>query len=251
MENELKKMKLMMEKGAQFMEPDSGDKIDPFIESEFLKNMEMFEEGIQNAVQISVYDFIQKPDYALVGKIPDSKIGEELTRIMEILNDNGINLDTLCEVDDRELYRFITEELFVQEIDDMRIEGMMTCFTYEEFHPNHEYDIRNTCYDGIESYLRKDGMFMDHSFTTEALQDPLFISFREAFESFVLNELTINEIRFNTEKATADYTVDFTGVIEGSREEQHYKGNGSVELIYQYGYWYIQKVMLPETDTKL
>lgn len=45
-------------------------------------------------------------------------------------------LDFLCDVDDAEAYRFITEELMDEEIDDIRIEGLRHCFIYEEFHPN-------------------------------------------------------------------------------------------------------------------
>ncbi|NJO68093.1 MAG: hypothetical protein HC830_01405 [Bacteroidetes bacterium] len=37
-------------------------------------------------------------------------LSEELDRLMNCLNDNNIVLDTLCPVDDKELYRFITEE---------------------------------------------------------------------------------------------------------------------------------------------
>ena len=39
-------------------------------------------------------------------------------------------------------YRFITEELFEHEMDDVHVKGMFTHFTYEEFHPNHDYDLR-------------------------------------------------------------------------------------------------------------
>ena len=56
---------------------------------------------------------------------------------MNILNKNSIQLDTICDVEEREIYRFVTEELFSHKMDNMRIPGMMACFIYEEFHPNH------------------------------------------------------------------------------------------------------------------
>jgi hypothetical protein len=42
MENELKKMKLMLEHGAVFSESIDSNKLDPVIENEFLRNMEEY-----------------------------------------------------------------------------------------------------------------------------------------------------------------------------------------------------------------
>ena len=137
MENELKKMKMMLEHGAVFSGP-SGDKtLHPLIEKEFLNSVEAFENAYQDAEQVLLYDFIECPDFIPVNDVPESQISAELERIMNILNKNGIQLDTICDVEEREIYRFVTEELFRHKMDNMRIPGMMACFIYEEFHPNH------------------------------------------------------------------------------------------------------------------
>jgi len=183
MENELKKAKLILEHGAIFSE--SGEsKISPEIENEFLKNIEAFERSFHNSEQIALYDFIHRPEYTLVDEIPESAIGAELAKIMNTLHENEINLDTLCEVPDKELYRFITEELFQHEIDNMRIPGMRTCFIYEEFHPNHDYYISETCKDGIKFFMGKETQFYNYAFTRGALQEPWFKDFNQAFSSF-------------------------------------------------------------------
>jgi len=42
------------------------------------------------------------------------------------------------------IYKFITEELFDHEMDDIMLPGFVHHFIYEEFHPNHEYDYAGT-----------------------------------------------------------------------------------------------------------
>ncbi|MBK6536623.1 MAG: hypothetical protein IPG09_02205 [Ignavibacteria bacterium] len=45
------------------------------------------------------------------------------------MEENGIVLDTLCDYEDEVIYKFITEELFREETNNIRIEGMRHCFT--------------------------------------------------------------------------------------------------------------------------
>lgn len=245
-ENELKKAKLMLEHGAIFSDSMNSNKLDPVIEDEFLRNMEQFEKSFGNSERIPVYDFIERPDYNLVDTIPDSQIAGELEKIMGILNENGISLDTLCEVDDRELYRFITEELFLHEVDNVRIKGMMSCFIYEEFHPNHEYDIQNTCTEGISSYLNKEEKYYSYSFVKEAEEESWFKDFRNAFDTFSLHKLEIIDIRIDTTTARVNFYINFSAAIEGSTSEQHFSGQGYVMLVHQYDYWFINKIQFPE-----
>ncbi len=239
MENELKKMKLMLEHGASFPELPDHSPIDPFIENAFLSNIEEFEKNFHQAESIAFYDFIGRPECPLADEVPDPQISMEL-------DENGINLDTICEVDDRELYRFITEELFIHEMDNIRIKGMMTCFIYEEFHPNHEYDIRQHSTDGIRSFLNKKSDYYTTYFTKEAENDPWLINFRDSFKSFSIRHFEITNLEFDEENATVGFNINFTATIEGSTEKQRYTGKGLVELIYRYDFWCIQKITFPE-----
>lgn len=245
MENELKKMKIMLEHGAMFSDNQDKIPVDPFIENQFLSNIEAFENAYQNAEPMLLYDFIDRPDFIAVEEIPDSQISTELEKIMDILNKNGIQLDTLCDVEEREIYRFVTQELFTHEMDNMRIPGMMTCFIYEEFHPNHEYDIREHSTDGIKSFLNKKTDFYTTHFTKEAEEDVKLKHFRDAYKSFMLKHFEITHLTFDEEKSFVSFNIDFTGKIEGSTEKQRFAGEGSIELIYQYDYWCIQKINFP------
>jgi hypothetical protein len=245
MENEFKKMKLMLEHGAHFSEFPGKTPLDPAIENEFLKNIEEFEKNFHHADTILLYDFIERPDYTKVEDIPDDKIGAELDRIMAILNSNGIQLDTICDVEEREIYRFITEELFAHEMDNIRIKGMMSCFIYEEFHPNHDYDIRNHCEDAISDYFRKN--HEDHAlfFTREASESQWYNNFRDAFESFTLHSFEITDVYINNINASVSFKIDFTGTIEGSAVQQRFVGPGSAQMLLEHDFWVIMMMELP------
>ena len=247
-ENELKKMKLRLEHGAIILDFSDTKSVHPLIENEFLNSVEAFENSSRNAKPVLLYDFIERPDFIPVNDIPDSQISDELDRIMNILSENGIQLDTLCDVEDREIYRFVTEELFVHEIDNMRIPGMMTCFIYEEFHPNHEYDLRRYSLEGIEAFLNKEDEYHEMHFTTEAVESIWFRTFRDAFGSFSIQHFEITDITIREIDASISFNIDFTGIIEGSSQKQNYAGSGSLEFLYQYGYWYIQMINFPEAN---
>jgi hypothetical protein len=245
-ENELRKAKMILEHGAIFSESSDNKTLPPLIENEFLKSIEAFENAYWDTEKVLLYDFIECPDFIPVHYVPDLQISAELERIMNILNKNGIQLDTLCDVDEHEIYRFITEELFSHEMDNMRIPGMMNCFIYEEFHPNLEYDIRNHSIDGVKSFMNKKADFYTSFFTREAMEDTRLKHFRDAFKSFSLKHFEITNLTFDEEKAFVSFNIDFTGKIEGSSEKQHFAGEGSIELIYLYDYLCIQKINFPE-----
>lgn len=245
-ENELKKMKLILEHGAIISDQQGEKPIHPEIENQFLNSIQAFEDNFENAQLIKVYDFIERPDFIPVDAIADQQISTELKSVMNILNENGISLDTICEVEEREIYRFVTEELFNYEMDNVRIPGMVNCFIYEDFHPNVEYDIKNAAEEGVASFLNKDAAYYEHLFTMEVLEEPWFKNYRDAFGSFVIKFFEIISHDINGINASVKFTIDYTGIIEGSSDTQHCAGEGSVEFLYQYGYWYIQMINLPD-----
>lgn len=247
-ENEIKRMKLKLEYGADFPIDLPNTDLHPEVESQFLDNVMEFEKAFHNSERVMIYDFIGKPEYKISEAIPDSAIGDELERILEILDQNQIDVATLCEVDDRVLYQFITEELFFTETDNIRMEGWFSHFTYEEFHPNHEYDLRNSCTDFFGSFLNKDSDFFTGHLTKEASENKWFNNFRQAFNSFTLKKLEITNIQFDEISAKVLFDIDFSGVIEGSNLTETYSGSGEMNFIHQWGYWYIQEVQLPSNQ---
>ncbi len=241
-ENKEKKKKLESEHGANFFSPDSGDEINPFMENIFLNNIEVFENGYNSSKRVKIYDFIGRPQFRNVVEIPETEIPHELEKVMTLLNQHLIELSTLCEVNDRELYRFVTHELFEYEIDDVKVKGMMTCFIYEEFHPNHDYDIRRICSDFINNFIKRETQFFEYNLTQEACNDTALINFINSFSTFELIKEEIEEVIIDRDNALVVFKIAFIGTIEGSVEKQNYLGPIILKLIPEYGYWSISNV---------
>lgn len=244
-ENQLKRMKLMLEFGTNFALESENEDLPPEVESQYLDSVAQFEWAQRQSKRVNIYDFIGQPDYRKSVEIPDSEITSELNQIKATLNRNQIELDTLCTVDDRILYEFITEELFKTETDDVRIEGIMNHFIYEEFHPNHEYDITNNCTWFFESFLDLESEYYITYLTKEAEANPWFSKFRAALNTFQIDRFEITDLCFDNESASAQFNTNFTCTIEGTSERVQISGTGKIELLYRYDYWCIQNISLP------
>lgn len=149
-ENDELRSKISEEFGGMF---GGESNIPPDMENQFLKNVMAFEKQFAEGKQTTVYDRIGRPDWVPEEEVNDSEMGRVLDDLCLKLHENGLSIDAICDVEEREMYRFITEELFLETIDDLSIEGMMTCFIYEEFHPNHKYDAEEAVTDFITRTL--------------------------------------------------------------------------------------------------
>ena len=152
-ENEILKLKLQAERGALF----GGNMYDlpPEIESEFLKNVQQFEGLFEKAKMITIYECIGKPTYKSVDELKNEEIEAELKSLVELMHSKNIILDVLSEYEHSVIYRFITEELFLEQIRDMQFPGYIHNFIYEEFHPNHTIDIERTAQDFLNHWFEK------------------------------------------------------------------------------------------------
>ncbi len=262
MENEIKKIKLSLEHGADFSKfPDA--EMPPEIEGQFLDYIQQFEEQFANRKSILVYDMAGRPAWKPVAEIPDEEISAELNRLMSVLHENAISVDTICDVEERELYRFITEELFNHETDDIQIPGMTHGFIYEEFHPNHEYDIKNRCTELVHNILDKEkelqsdfsGLAKDvegrgkekkNVHTREEVVEKIS-HFRDSFSSFTIHEFTLASIAVNEAKndAIATWDISFSGTIDGSNETIELEGFCFFSLKREYDWWVIYKMDMP------
>jgi hypothetical protein len=248
-ENALLKMKLT----AEFGMTDSGGNIDPEIENVWLKNVYEFEKSFAEHKRIKIYDYIGRPEYKNIHEIPTDEVASELDRVMEILLQHNIELSTLCEYEDDVIYKFIAEELFQLEIDEIRIEGMMTCFIYEEFHPNHEYDLRNHALDFIRDLLSENLRMeffchlLEHQVEFQGSKHlvndfgMIVMMFRESYGPFSINDLNVDEISFSLETGEA--------IVKGKLcyNDSSCKHEGPFELglTLHEQWWTVCKVVLP------
>src|SRR6186997_3267141 len=94
-ENEFLKMKLMLEHGGQFGEPDEDGNTDlpPEIENQFLNSVLAFEKQFSEHKVVKVYDKIGRPqDFRPVSRIADDEIGKAWDQLNDYLNDHGIDV---------------------------------------------------------------------------------------------------------------------------------------------------------------
>lgn len=245
-ENEFKKMKMNLEQGAIFPD-DLSKQLPPEIEGQFLDSIMSFEKAFRNAKQISVYDKIGRPDFVPENVLNDQEVKESLEKIESILSQNGLNLDVLADYDDEErlIYKFITEELFNLEVDDVNVPGFNTNFIYEEFHQNHKYDLERDTLDFLNMFLNKKSNFYDEFHSKDATNHIELNNFRSRFKKLKLKLFEIKNIVYDEQNAKTTFNIDFFGKIKGNENKIYFSGKGLMTFEYKHGYWYVQKVILP------
>jgi hypothetical protein len=135
--NELLKLKMQAELGAQFhLESDMPAEL----ENMFLKNILVFHKSAENRKTINIAEKLAYPKYESADNLNNHEIKAALVELEALMSTHHIEVDYLRDYNDRTKYIFLTEELFNEEIDDM--EEIKRHFIYEEFHPDHEADIK-------------------------------------------------------------------------------------------------------------
>lgn len=246
-ENEELRKKIQDEFGGMhWSNPDSN--LPPELENEFLNHIMEFEKYFQNREITTVYEFLGKPTYKKLEDLKPEEISDELDKLYDLLYENQISLDTICEVSDEELYRFITKELFFEEKDDMRIPGMTSHYTYEEFHPNHAYDIQQHAEEFFKSYLNKNSEFYDTFLSSEAQKQDWHKSFRTTFSHFEIEKFEIVNFEYSleTEAGIVIFSCDTKATVDGSRDVFRIQGNGKMDFVFQWDFWSIDKLELPK-----
>jgi hypothetical protein len=159
-----KRDKLRDEYGMKFEGTDP--RLSPEAENEWLDHMLEFEKQFEQAGRITVRERIGNPPIRPLKDLPLYAVGEAVTALLELLAAHGIAVDFLGEVDELEAYRYLTEELLDEEMDDIRIEGMITHFT----HSTPEYDAQMW----VESFVLDLFTHEKEYFLPGLAQQPLF-----------------------------------------------------------------------------
>ena len=248
-ENEFKKLKLSIEHGASYFGKGNAD-LPPEIEGQFLDYVMNFENASKNAKQITVFEKLGKPEFKPADTLSDEEIGIEFERITDLMRQNGLALSVLANYEDenRLIYSFITEELFLHEINDLDMPGMVTNFIYEEFHQNHKYDLEQATGEFLRMFLNTKSDFYDEFHSKDATNHEELNNFRSLFKKFKIKFLEFRAIIFDEKDAKVEFEIDFWAKIKGSGSKIYYSGVGNMTFEYEYGYWYVREVTLPITD---
>lgn len=255
-ENEFLKMKLMLEQGAEFGTMNTDAELSANAENDFLNYIMAYEKQASERKMIRVFDRIERPShFKRVAEIPESEIDTAWDELDSYLNKYHIDL-AVCSpnIGNRELYRFATEELFDYEMNDIFIPGGMTCFTYDEFYPDHIYDntrtaledciqciLKKTAFNWMPMLKKEDLRINDHYPLSEKEYINIINRFKEAYEDIKANDLTTTDCQIVDANCEVKGTYDITLVLPS--EELNLKGNWLVEFEFDdFGFWEIYHV---------
>ena len=227
----------------------------PALENNWVNRIYNFEQQYKYAKRIKVYDFLGRPVFKKVDELKPEEIGSELDRMRSLMEEKGMALDCSCDYDNLIIYLFVTEELFELEIDNVSMEGMVTHFIYEEFHPNHDLDLRKYANELIEILFHKKwDKFDSHCFAGRVdfkgseyknggIAD-IIQTFQEAHNSFSVEQFQIQDVKFDMVKEHADIQawIRYRSRGNGNR---YFEGSCKITFLYQWGYWYIDGFRLP------
>src|ERR1700712_3091325 len=138
-ENEILRIKIKTELGGEY---ESDENLSPELENEFLKNILAFEHRYSKIKMVKIANLLGNPIVVKAAKLDDIAVIKAYNELEELLAQKNIVVEFTKPRDERFKYRFITEELFEHETDDMEVPGMTKYFNYEEFHPDHEAEIK-------------------------------------------------------------------------------------------------------------
>ena len=183
-EIQFKRMKIELEHGGSMKMGDAD--IPPEIENQFLDYVLEFERQYKNARRLTIFEKIGQPVCRKSDDLSKKELKKELDNLFTLLEQHNIYLEEMYDYENENklIYDFITQELFEEQVDDIAIPGMNSFFTYEEFYPNHEEDLRKDSVAFWQDYFENDSEHFN-KFTLQRLQNFDEINaFRQAFEKF-------------------------------------------------------------------
>jgi hypothetical protein len=247
-ENELTKLKIQAEFGFAISGESS---LNPAIENIWLKQILDYERAMLTNKKITVRERLNNPVFKPVDEIAPENISDELQSVMELLHNNHIVIDSVAGVSDQEMYRFVVEEFLDKESDSNVPANMLTCYIYEEFHPNHEYDIRRHCQDLMNALEQEEPDFSYfihpesedevHKIYFEKIKRKLDL-FKQAFDNVKVDKYEITTLLRDDQKATVDFQFELSVLPAESKKYHTIAGNGKFTLVYEFEWWSIVDV---------
>lgn len=254
-ENEILRIKVKTELGGDF---ESDENLSPELENEFLKNILAFEHRYARIKMVKMADLLGNPEVKKAAKMDDKAIADAYRLLEELLAQKNIVVEFTRPRDARFKYRFITEELFEHETDDMLVEGMTKYFNYEEFHPDHEAEITDCTIKFLADWFlrRTDAAkwYMDDQFIQpdgqKFTKDEMIASFKKVFAAYIAFEdcgYAMEEVHFDVNTAAdavnegmgfAEGMVKYTAVLE-TGETKTIEGPFKFYFSRTYGRWRI------------
>lgn len=257
MENELLELKLKAETGAV---SHLGGNISAEIKNLFLKHVIDFENNYSKSEFKSLFEVLKNPVFPLEQELNEYALEIAYKNLLNLLDRNNIDVLYEGEYDLRIKYKFITEELFLEEIPCQNmLNDMKHFFIYEEFHPNHVLNIENKTHLFIDDWM-KHKLDNKHPNLAESFICPngkilhkdeivtKILSFFKSFKEFKKNNYSIEEVNFDlsidTGMGFAEGYINYTAVLYDN-EEIIFEGPFKIYYSLDYGCWTIVYFVFP------
>jgi hypothetical protein len=259
-ENEILKLKLKMEFGAECTSEAKG--IPDAVVNEFLRSVYAFEQMFRTRrKRVAIFERLGSPFFSHEHTLSDVQVHNELGRLLQVMKKHRLQLDVLGAYPEREIYRFITEEFFRMEMEDVDMPGFIHHFCYEDFHPNHELEIKervlelltmwfNRAFSIEEWPMKKElssqsGIRLTQRHVLSRMAD-VWNSYQgfENCEYQVINTCVDAEQHNKKGRAMLNGNVRFDAILESS-EKIHIEGPFDVELEYTGSHWVVSYFNLP------
>ncbi len=238
--NERKRKDLEEKYGARFSFSESD--APPEIIGEWLDTVEEFERKFQGAGKTTVRAYAGNPQATPATSLPPGEVRRELRRLIDHLGAHAIAVHFDRTVPPAEAYRFIVEELFDMEIDDIHVAGMTHSFVYEDFHPDEEACATMFAGHFLCALLGKDPL----GCMQRADREELYSStgrgvtqeeFRRSIDSFLSgiavftgSDVSEKQCTINGAYATVRFAVSWSGLQAGTLESFASSGPATVVL---------------------
>ncbi|MEM6262253.1 MAG: hypothetical protein AAGI38_07085 [Bacteroidota bacterium] len=141
-DNDVRKLRLLAQYGV---EVQTNGLLPPEFERLWLDELEDINEKAESKDGLSVFRYIGSPKYIpTADELFRTDVPEELTRLLLLLKEHHIEVQSDRDVDPRELYRFITEEVFTEEVDQIPIQTKRKRYCYDDYHPDLQGEVRRS-----------------------------------------------------------------------------------------------------------
>lgn len=262
-ENELLKLKLKAEFGAECS--TGRQDLPDLVVNQFLRSVYQFEQNCRHSRgSIRIYEKVGQPYFRKAALLTDEQVSLELKRIQRCMEQYSLRLDVLGEYPERQIYQFITEEFFYVEIDDVDMPGFVHHFCYEDFHPNHELEIRVRVVEFLSHWFSKkldeynlqladvlllpDSSRVDKRFVLKKVDN-----ISKSYQSYSNCEYLVSQMEYEWDKSSdRGRAVVFGKVRYGatleSGEVVHIAGDFEFYLSNTSGWWSIYYFVFPGFD---
>ncbi len=252
-ENEILKLKLETEMGALAI--NVPDNMPPALANAWLNSIYNFEKNHQNSEnKKTVFEHLGKPTFKKVEELTPENVKKELEHFLTLLKEHGMELNVICSYEPAIIYNFIVTELFPYEILHVNESGGMTVFTYEEFHPNIDYDIRRSTDEFLWSFFDKrefnefNLVFLNDKIHTKmgsviSTGECLLImrDVQEVYKDRILYDIEISEIIFDNSGGKSISNISYSH-HDGSEIK---KVIVVLEFTSDYYYYTINRISIP------